>query len=86
MMILPAEARSWPDKEYLRAKRCIDFILDFYPRSYKEIRRKPLCLRRINTNKPTPWPLAVYPGDMVARLVKNGFYLRQIRLGCYVLR
>ena len=85
-MILPAEARSWPDKEYLRAKRCIDFILDFYPRSYKEIRRKPLCLRRINTNKPTPWPLAVYPGDMVAGLAKNVLYLRHACLSCYMLR
>ena len=86
MMILPAQARPWLDKEYFGAERRIDFILDFYPRCRKEIRRKLLCLRRVNTDKPTPGPLAICPSDMVARLVKNTFYLRQIRLGCYVLR
>ena len=63
----------------------MSIVLSYYFRYCKEIRRKLLCLRRVNTDKPTPGPLAVCPSDMVARLVKNIFYLRQIRLDCYVL-
>ena len=86
MMILPAEARPWLDKENLGTKRRMSIVLSYYFRYRKEICRKLLCLCWVNTDKPTPWPLAVRPSDAVARLVKNGFYLRQIRLGCYVLR
>ena len=64
----------------------MSIVLNYYFRYCKEIRRKLLRLCRVNTDKPTPGPPAVCPSDMVARLVKNIFYLCQIRLGCYVLR
>ena len=85
-MILPAQACAWLDKKNLGAERRIDFILDFYPRGRKEIRRKLPCLRRVNTDKPTPWPLAIYPGNVVAGLAKNVLDLRHACLSCYMLR
>ena len=85
-MILPAQTRPRPDKKNLRTERHMSTVLSYYFRYCKEIRRKLLYLRRVNTDKPTPGPLAICPSDVVARLVNNIFYLRQIRLGCYVLR
>ena len=61
-------------------------ILSYYFRYCKEIRRKLPCLRRVNTDKPTPWPLAIYPSNVVTRLVKNALDLRHACLSCYVLQ
>ena len=85
MMILPAQACAWLDKKNLGAERRIDFILGFYPRGRKEVRRKLLCLRWVDTNKPAPWPLAIYPSNVVTRLVKNVLDLRHACLSCYML-
>lgn len=64
----------------------MSIVLNYYIRYCKEIRRKLPCLRWINTDKPAPWPLAIYPGDMVAGLAKNVLDLRHACLSCYVLR
>ena len=79
MMILPAQARPWPDKKNLRTERHMSIVLSYYPRGCKEIRRKLPCLRRINTDKPTPWPLAIYPSNVVTGLAENVLDLRILR-------
>ena len=63
----------------------MSIVLSYYFRCRKEIRRKLPCLRRVNTDKPTPWPLAIYPSNVVTRLVKNVLDLRHACLSCYML-